>query len=122
MLEIGVISALTMALVEIGKRKIPSWFTSDVNVLWSVVVMTSLNVANAMYFGGDVKLAASAGVVNGLALSGAYRLVSGLAKRNSLDFSEQASELVVGHPAELREAMKAKDDEEETVVRGFTGK
>lgn len=115
MLEIGVIGAVTMAIVEMGKRKFPNTFTGDVNALLTALVFTLLNIANAAYFGGDVKLAMSDGIVQGLATAGLYRAVSGLSKRNSVDLSEQVNVQAIAHE------MSGGSDENGTVVRGFGG-
>jgi hypothetical protein len=74
---------MTTILVEIGKRHFPSAFPSDVNAVWSVVFATALNAGNAAFFGGDVRLAISQGVVIGLTTAGAYRAISQLSNRNS---------------------------------------
>jgi hypothetical protein len=90
-LELGVVGAATVAIMEVCKRKFPYVFTSDVNALLTVVVFTLLNVGNAWYFGGDMRSAVGAGIVNGLATTGLYRTVSGLSKKSSIDLTEQAN-------------------------------
>jgi hypothetical protein len=90
-LELGVVGAATVAIMEVCKRKFPYVFTSDVNALLTVVVFTLLNVGNAWYFGGDMRSAVGAGIVIGLATTGLYRTVSGLSKKNAVDLSEQVN-------------------------------
>lgn len=106
MLELGAVGAMTSALVEVGKRRLPAAFTSDVNVLWVVGVFTVLNAVNAMIFGGDVRQAVSDGVVSGLALAGLYRGVSAAAKKNSVDLSKQVDMRAI---AEMQSVADAED-------------
>jgi len=105
MLGIEVVAALAFALLEIGKRKAPDWFTSDVNVIWSVVLCAGLNALNANFFASDWRSAASAGIVAGLAMSGAYKMVSSLTNRSPQEFM-------------IVEAKESEDDT--TVIKGFS--
>jgi hypothetical protein len=112
-LSIEVIMILTVGLVEYGKRKLPSLFTSDLNALLTIVLAGALNVANALVFGGSVQAALQAGVVAGATTAGLYRAVSGLSKKSSIDFTEQALPLTVSHD-------KGDDGEESEKTIGFT--
>lgn len=123
--QLGTVGILAFLLVELGKRKFPKTFTSDSNVWWSVAVAVTLQAIYTRMSGGDALAmwnSVPQGAAVGLSMSGLYRGIAGSSKRNSLDFTEQATDIVVGNPHELRQAMMAEEDEGETVVRGFTGK
>jgi hypothetical protein len=111
-LSVEVIMILTVGLVEYGKRKLPSLFTSDLNALLTIVIAGALNVANALVFGGSVQAALQAGIIAGATTAGLYRAVSGLSKKSSIDFTEQAVNLAVS-PVGV-------DDEESEKTIGFT--
>jgi hypothetical protein len=112
-LSIEVIMILTVGLVEYGKRKLPSLFTSDLNALLTIVLAGALNVGNALIFGGNVQAALQAGVVAGATTAGLYRAVSGLSKNRSIDFSDQAVNLTVS-------PVGADDETESEKTIGFT--
>jgi hypothetical protein len=112
-LSIEVIMILTVGLVEYGKRKLPSLFTSDLNALLTIVIAGALNSGNALVFGGSVQAALQAGVIAGATTAGLYRAVSGLSKNRSIDFSEQALPLTVSHD-------KGDDGEDGANQIGFT--
>jgi hypothetical protein len=111
-LSIEVIMILTVGLVEYGKRKLPSLFTSDLNALLTIVLAGALNVGNALIFGGNVQAALQAGVVAGATTAGLYRAVSGLSKNRSIDFSDQAVNLAVS-------PVGAEDEADEKPPMGF---
>lgn len=76
MIEIGVVSMLVVALVQVGKRFAPRIFVSETVPLWATAFAIGLSALNAYAFGGDVRAAVAEGVVAGLTSVGAYRAMS----------------------------------------------
>jgi hypothetical protein len=106
MLEIGVVGTIVVLLVEAGKRSWPNAFSPDVVPLWAVAFGALLNAGNAAYFGGDIKTAVAEGIVYGLTAVGAYRTVSSLSKRNSIEFDNIVEMAHQAHEGDEGDGMK----------------
>lgn len=112
MLDVTVLGSLIVLLTEAGKNALPRLFTPTYNALLTVVIAILLNVVNAAAFGGIVREAAMNGVILGLSLVGAYRTVSSLSKKSSVDMSEQVLPVGIVHAGE-------EDDDESKPTIGF---
>jgi len=116
-LGFGSVGILTLLIVEIGKRKAPGTFTSDMNVWWSVAIAIALNALYAYKVGGDVWASIPDGAVVGFTISGVSRGISAASTRTSIDMSDQVVPLGVG-PVHEHDEEDDKGDGS-TVVKGF---
>ncbi len=87
MLEIGLIMALTSAVVEVVKRLLKKWLTDEnVAVILPFLVIgiaAALNLGNAALFDPTIpwRDAVKAGIIEGASVAGIYSLVKNITEK-----------------------------------------